>query len=583
MLLSLHIRDFAIIDDLEVELRPGMTALTGETGAGKSILLDALGLLLGDRADAASVRHGAERAEISASFDTSGITAASDWLAEQAMTLDGECQLRRVIAGEGRSRAYINGSAVPVQSLRELGEYLVDIHGQHEHQSLMKRDLQRQLLDNHGGHQPLLAQLAGLHSDWKQTRQAIEAIIGSDQDKTSRLEFLRFQLQELDALAPLAGEVEQLHEEHARLSNAGELLSTCGTHLERLYDDDRSAQALLSQALADLEPLTAIDASLKEAGELINSALIQLEEGVDQLRSYQDRLELDPQRLQWVEERLDALHQVARKHRIEAETLHTFQTGLIDELEQLEQADQQLQKLEQQLQELENGYAKVVRKLHTRRVKTAAQLSQRVTEAMQTLGMQGGQFEVGVRDNPSAALSAQGQDTIEFLVSANPGQPLRPLAKVASGGELSRISLAIQVIAAADTRIPTLIFDEVDSGVGGAVAETVGRQLQALGAHHQVLCVTHLPQVASHAHQHLQVAKVTDGQSTRTQIRALTDADRTQEIARMLGGRKITDSTLQHAQEMLTTAARPQDERPAASRGKTARSSNQGQKTRVTS
>ncbi len=551
MLLSLHIRDFAIIDELEIELQPGMTVLTGETGAGKSILLDALGLLLGDRADSGAVRHGAERADISASFDVSTLDATRAWLAEQQLDLGEECQLRRVIASEGRSRAYINGSPVPLQSLREFGERLVDIHGQHEHQSLMKRDLQRQLLDRHGGHQPLLAELATLRRDWKQAAQQIETIVGTGQDRDSRLEFLKFQLQELDELAPEPGEVERLHEEHARLANAGQLLETCARHLERLYDDDHSAQSLISHALADLEPLTAIDGSLKEASELINTALIQLEEGVAQLRSYQERLELDPQRLYWLEQRLDALHRVARKHRIEAETLDQFRQRLGEELRQLEQADQHLEALEAQRRALAGEYARVAGVLHCRRVKTAAALSAQVSDRMQSLGMQGGQFRIDVITTDNDSLSAHGADSVEFLVSANPGQPLKALARVASGGELSRISLAVQVVAASDTEIPTLIFDEVDSGVGGGVAEAVGQQLRALGHHHQVLCVTHLPQVACQAHQHLQVSKLTGDQTTRTRIRCLQGDERIEEIARMLGGRTITDSTLRHAGEML--------------------------------
>jgi len=551
MLLSLHIRDFAIIDELEIELNPGTTALTGETGAGKSILLDALGLLLGDRADAESVRHGAERADISASFDISAIESARNWLSEQSLDLDDECQLRRVVMSEGRSRGYINGSPVPAQSLREFGERLVDIHGQHEHQSLIKRDLQRQLLDNHGGHDKLLAGLANIHRDWKQIAANIEAIVGTGQNRDSRLEFLRFQLQELDTLAPQAGEVEQLHDEHKRLSNAGQLLETCDRHIKRLYDDEHSVQSDISHALVDLEQLARIDPSLKEAGELISTALIQLEEGVNQLRAYQDRLELDPQRLQWVEQRLDALHTVAGKHHIEAETLCEFQTRLGEELAALEQADERLQALEQKREQLREAYGKSAKQLSRKRVKTAAQLSSQVTEGMQALGMSGGRFTVEVTDAESNLMSPHGRDHIDFLVSANPGQPPRPLAKVASGGELSRISLAIQVVAARDTHIPTLIFDEVDTGVGGAVAETVGKQLQALGKHHQVLCVTHLPQVAAQAHQHLRVSKLTGDKTTRTQIQSLGEDERMEEIARMLGGKKITASTREHAREML--------------------------------
>ena len=563
MLLSLHIRDFAIIDELEVELRPGMTALTGETGAGKSILLDALGLLLGDRADAGAVRYGAGRADISASFDVSAIETARSWLAEQELELDGECQLRRVVLSEGRSRGYINGSAVPIQSLREFGERLVDIHGQHQHQSLMKRELQRQLLDSHGGHDKLLAELAGIHDDWKRTQSRIETIIGTGQDRDSRLEFLKFQLQELDELAPEAGEVERLHEELSRLANAGQLLETCGSHVARLYDDEHSAQSAISHALSDLEPLTQIDTTLEEARELINNALIQLEEGVDQLRSYQEGLELDPQRLQWVEQRLDALHKIAGKHRIEAETLTDFQSRLGQELDTLEQADQQLQTLEQRRQQLLAQFDKCAKQLHRKRVKTAAQLSAQVSDVMQTLGMHGGRFKIAVSDSATDTMSAHGRDQIEFLVSANPGHPPQPLTRVASGGELSRISLAIQVVAATDTHIPTLIFDEVDSGVGGAVAETVGKQMELLGKHHQVMCVTHLPQVAAQAHHHLQVSKLTGDKTTRTRIRPLADDERVEEIARMLGGQKITGSTRQHAREMLQLGGMRADKKTA--------------------
>lgn len=551
MLNSLHIRNFTIIDELEVELGYGMTALTGETGAGKSILLDALGLLLGDRADAGTVRHGTERADLSANFDISKLNAARDWLEEQSLNLDSECQLRRVIAREGRSKAYINGTSVPLQLLRDLGERLVDIHGQHEHQSLMKRDLQRQLLDRHGKHGDTLNKLAALHKDWKQVQEDIDSIVGTGNDRDSRLEFLRFQLQELDELAPQAGEAKVLHEELARLSHAEQLLETCASHTEALYDADRSAHGLLGQAVSDLAPLTGIDPSLKEASELFNNALIQLEEGVKLLRDYRDRVALDPQRQQEVEQRIDALHKIAGKHRIEPETLSDFHQRLAGELEQLEQADQRLDALEIRRQTLESDYKKAAGKLHRQRSKTAKQLSKQVGEAMQALGMQGGRLEIEVTENPSASLSPSGADHIEFKVSANPGQPPAPLAKVASGGELSRISLAIQVIASEASDIPTLIFDEVDSGVGGAVADTVGQQLRALGNHRQILCVTHLPQVASQAHQHLQVTKLTGEESTRTHIRSLNEEERIEEIARMLGGQKITQATLDHASEML--------------------------------
>lgn len=560
MLLSLHIRDFAIIEELEVDFSPGMNALTGETGAGKSILLGALGLLLGDRADAASVRHGSERAEISAAFDLSACPAARDWLQAHDMDSGDDCQLRRVIGREGRSRAYINGSSVPVTLLRELGEHLVDIHGQHEHQSLLRRDLQRQLLDNHGGHQPLLDQLKALHQDWNDTRNTIRVLVGSDQDRDTRLDFLRFQVQELDTLAPLAGETEQLHTELARLSNAGQLIETCRSHLQWLYEDEASAHDRLGKAVEDLAGLATLDPAFKEAGELFNNALIHLQEGVEQLRDCEERLELDPARLQWVEQRLDALHSAARKHRIEAEQLAEFHQRLLADIETLEQADQQLAKLEQQRTEIEQAWRDTAGQLHKQRSKTAARIAREVTAAMQALGLQGGRFDIQVGAAGKDSLSDHGADSIEFLVSANPGQPLQALGKVASGGELSRISLAIQVVAARDTDIPTLIFDEVDTGVGGAVAETVGRQLQALGMHHQILCVTHLAQVAAQAHHHLQVQKTRSKSRTQTRVERLDTQQRIDEIARMLGGQKITASTRQHAQEMLMMAPLPAGE-----------------------
>jgi DNA repair protein RecN (Recombination protein N) len=563
MLQSLHIRDFAIIEQLEIDFSPGMSVLTGETGAGKSILLDALGLLLGDRADAGSVRHGSERADISAGFDLSACPAARNWLVAQELDSNDDCQLRRVISREGRSRAYINASPVPVASLRELGEHLVDIHGQHEHQSLLRRDLQRQLLDNHGGHHRLLDSLKELHREWRQTRTAIQDLVGDDRDRDTRLEFLRFQLQELETLAPQPQEAEQLHQELSRLSNAGRLIDTCRLHLQRLYENDASAHGLLGKAVDDLSAFADLDPAFGEAGELFNNALIQLQEGIDQLRDCEAQLELDPERLQWVEQRLDALHSAARKHRVEVEQLPVLVQRLQDDIARLEQADQNLDALIQRQSELEQAYAKSARQLHIKRCNTARRIAAQVSDAMQSLGMQGGRFDIEISASDKQGLSDHGNDRIEFLVSANPGQPLKPLNKVASGGELSRISLAIQVVAAQDTEIPTLIFDEVDSGVGGAVAETVGRQLQSLGIHRQVLCVTHLPQVAAQAHNHLQVRKHRADAGTHTRVERLSAQQRIDEIARMLGGQTITDSTLQHAEEMLLMAPSTPAEKPA--------------------
>ncbi len=558
MLTSLHIRDFAIIDALDVELAAGMTTLTGETGAGKSILLDALGLLLGDRADADAIRHGAERAEIGATFDVRELAAVRDWLHAQSLDRDDECQLRRVLAAGGRSRAFVNGSPVPLQSLRELGGLLVDIHGQHEHQSLMHRAAQRELLDRHGGYAEQIAGVAGVHRQWQETLARIEALLGKEQNRESKLEFLRFQAAELDELDVREGEVEALHDELKRLSNAGQLIDTSQRCLDALYDaEEFTAQQRISRARQDIEALARLDGSLAPVGEALDNALIQIEDAVERLRDYHARLEQDPERLNQVELRLDRLHGVARKHRVETETLPALAERLHRELEELEQADTLLAGLEAERDRLLNTYRVQAGQLGKARTTTAAQLSGAVTEAMQTLGMTGGRLSIEVQHQPDAPPAPNGADQIEFLVSANPGQPLKPLTKVASGGELSRISLAIQVIAARAVSIPTLIFDEVDSGVGGAVAETVGVQLHQLGRERQVLCVTHLPQVAAQADHHLQVTKLTGAESTRTRVRELGEQERVEEVARMLGGRTITESTRAHAREMLGLDDRP--------------------------
>lgn len=559
MLTQIHLQDFAIVDSLELELFPGMTALTGETGAGKSILVDALGLVLGDRAESTWVRQGADRAEISASFDVSDLPAARAWLAEQDLDLqDGECQLRRVIHREGRSRAYINGSAVPLQSLRALGDQLVDIHGQHEHQSLTRRDVQRQLLDDYGDYPERLEEVTRSFRTWQRLDRELNGLRSAEQDRDSRLEFLRFQVQELEALEPQPEEVEALEEEHRRLANTDRLLESCQRGLQQLYEaDEASAHGLIHRSLAELQELTRLDPGLEAVAALLTEAEIQVQEAADQLRRYGDHLEQDPGRLQQVEDRLGALHQLARKHRVAPEALRPLLERLRAERDTLEHADQRLAELERNLSAAAQAYRKAATVLYQARQTAARRLARQVSEAMQELGMAGGRLEVRIQRHEPERFSPHGGDHIEYQVSANPGQPLLPLGKVASGGELSRISLAIQVIAAEKARIPTLIFDEVDTGVGGAVAETVGRQLRGLGQHHQVLCVTHLPQVGAQAHHHLQVAKLSGADATRTRIRALGEPERIEEIARMLGGIEITDSTRRHAEEMLDRALGP--------------------------
>ncbi|MCC5859262.1 MAG: DNA repair protein RecN [Ectothiorhodospiraceae bacterium] len=554
MLIDLHIRDFTIVDRLDLEFGPGMTALTGETGAGKSILLDALGLALGDRATADTVRQGAEKAEISVSFDLSDAAEVRRWLTAQDLDADDECLIRRVIQANGRSRGYINGSPVPLTLLRELGEQLVDIHGQHEHQSLMRRDIQRSVLDSFAGNGALLQQLGERCARARELEDARRALTGDDDDQEARKDLLRYQLQELEPLQLSPDAIAELDAEHRRLANAGSLTQTSQQLVSMLYEDDGSAQSQLGQAQRMLEEALALDPSLAEAHELITNALVQLEEGVDALRRHGEAVELDPARLEELERQIGTLSDLARKHRVRPEALHTVRDSLEEELDRLENAEERLQALDAELRTLRQEYDDLCRKLHERRQEAAGQLGRQVTDSLKHLGMAGASFRIAVTPQESTAFSPHGSDLISFEVRTNAGQAYGPLNRIASGGELSRISLAIQVGATDSTRIPTLVFDEADVGIGGGVAEVVGMQLRKLGASHQVLCVTHLPQVASQAHAHLQVSKTSKASSTATSVVELDREARVQEIARMLGGMKITQATLTHAEEMVTQA-----------------------------
>ena len=552
MLTHIHVRNLAIVDEIEVELTTGMTTLTGETGAGKSILVDALGLVLGDRADTAVIRQDCERAEISAGFDIQELPAASDWLAEQELDRDGECQLRRIINREGRTRGYINGQAVPMQSLRELGEQLVDIHGQHEHQSLLHSHAQRQLLDSFGGHQSLLEKLTACYSEWKTVRGELHGVFENNTDRDARLDLLRYQRQELESLGLSAEDVRNIDAEHARQANAGRLLESSQQGLDRLdADEGQSASSLINQTLDELSELAGLDSGLEETTQLLSEAAVLIKESAESLRHYTERLDLDPERLQWLEQRIGILHDLARKHRCSPEDLPSIKTRICKELDSIEHADEHRKALQARLAALEQDYLDTARQLTAKRTRAAKTFSKQITAAMQTLGMAGGIFTIHIKPRTGKAFSSQGVDDIDFMVSANPGQPVQPLIKVASGGELSRISLSIQVISASSETIPTLIFDEVDSGIGGGVAEIVGQKLRALGTDRQVLCVTHLPQVAALAHQQMQVTKLSSKDTTRTRIRPLSKEERIDELARMLGGVKITHQTRAHAREML--------------------------------
>lgn len=555
MLTHILIRDFAIIDRLELDLEPGMTALTGETGAGKSILIDAIGLVLGDRADSSVVRTGSERAEISVSLDLSAVPDAQTWLAERDLDTGDECVVRRVIGQDGRSRAYLNGSPATLQMLRELGEQLVNIHGQHAHQALGHRDHQRDILDLQAGHGGALQTLGGQFRAWQQLRERLDALSLADDQRQERLDFLGFQVDELQAAAPVVGEFAELSEQHERLAHAGQLLENVQQTHALLFDGEPDAHSLLTQALAALEEAARHDAALDTSVELLRNAGIEIDEAAAELRHYLDGLQLDPERLDAVESRIAQLQSLARKHRCEPEELADRLDELGAELDGLAHADARRAELAAELSASEAAWRVQAEAISTARRKSAAMLEATVTEAMQTLGMEGGRFAVEITSAPDGQPTAHGCDRIEFKVSANPGQALQSLAKVASGGELSRISLALQLAATQDRRIPTLIFDEVDSGIGGGVAEVVGRMLRALGNRHQVLCVTHLPQVAAQAHHHLAVNKVKGRESTQTQILSLAEpTTRVEELARMLGGVRMTEQTRAHAEEMLRIA-----------------------------
>ena len=551
MLKQLHIRDFAIIDELELELGEGMTALTGETGAGKSILLDALGLVLGDRADTATVRDGARRAEVTADFDLDDQGTVAAWLAERELDDGDACQLRRVIGADGRSRGFVNARPVPLTTLRELGEQLVDIHGQHAHQSLRHPAAQRRLLDALGDLDAERAHVRECHQAWRARRERLQRLGESASERSERLDLLRYQVGELEALELGEEELESLEAEQRRLANAGRLLEACQRGLALLYDAEGSAQAQVAQVVNELGEVADLDRDLDAAAEMAENARIQIEEGAGALRAAAERVELDPERQQWVEHRLSAIHEIARKHRRAPEELGRVQAELRAELDELEQAHDDAGELERAVDEAAAQWRQAAEQLSRSRHTAAARFSEAVTAEMQHLGMAGGSFVIEVDSDAAASPSAEGLDRVEFRVSANPGQALAPLHKFASGGELSRISLAIQLVGSAVAGIPTQIFDEVDAGVGGSTAAKVGAKLRALGDQRQVLCVTHLPQVAACAHHHLLVTKHTRDEGVETSLEALSDDMRVEEIARMLGGQRITDRSRQHAREMI--------------------------------
>ena len=550
MLLHLAIRDFAIVDRLELEFHPGFTALTGETGAGKSILVDALSLALGERAGGEQVRPGAERADVTAEFGIDALPGAGDWLREQALEGDGgRLLLRRVVDGNGRSRAFINGRAATVNQLREAGDQLIDIHGQNAHQSLLRPEAQRRVLDAYAGLSPLVSEVGSAYREWQRLCRARLDHERSATAISAEREQLAWQVQELERLAPAPGEWEGIQSEHGRLAHAASLIEGGRSALDALSESESAALAVVSGVLSRLRPLLEHDVSLRETITLLESGEAQMREAVYSLRHYVDRVELDPGRLREVEQRLESLHDAARKFRVRPEDLPERLVEVQKRLKELETTSN-LEALVQEEKAACSRYDRIAIQLSAERQKAAARLAREVNAGMKELAMAGGRFEVEFRSILPEG-SASGNEQVEFLVTTNPGIEPRSLAKVASGGELSRISLAIQVVTSKAAAVPTLIFDEVDAGIGGAVAEVVGKKLRSLGEDRQVLCVTHLPQVAAQAREQWSVTKVTEKGSARSRVSVLDQRSRIEEIARMLGGVAITATTRRHAAEML--------------------------------
>lgn len=550
MLTSLTIKNFTLVEHLDMEFSPGMTTITGETGAGKSLVLDALGMALGDRGDTDRIRAGADRAEVSAVFAIDSNPLATGWLADNDLGEGNECLIRRILTSEGRSRGFINGQPATMQQLQQLGELMIDIHSQHEHQSLLKRETHRRLLDVFADADTLATDVTRLYRDWYSVRQRLEELENHADEIEARRVLLQFQAEELDALALGENELEELEKEQHLLANAEHILRDSHAALTLCRDGEQGdARTLLGQALHLLQVLPEKTSYLVEAENLLDSALIQLDEAAREIQHHIDSFDLNPERLLEVEERLSLVYQLARKHRVKPDALAELHRQLRDELDSLSGGQGGIEGLRQQEASLEKALCGAEEKLSAARRKGAKRFADAVNQQLASLAMANATLIVDLSATDSH--SAQGREAVEFKLSTNPGQPHRSLIRIASGGELSRISLAIQVVAAGHTDIPTLVFDEVDVGIGGAVAEVVGRLLRQLGEKGQVICVTHLPQVASCAHQHMLASKHSNGKVAQSQLVTLTPEQRVDEIARMLGGATITANTRAHAGEML--------------------------------
>ncbi|WP_114767449.1 DNA repair protein RecN [Vibrio rhodolitus] len=554
MLAHLSVNNFAIVKSLQLELSKGMTTITGETGAGKSIAIDALGLCLGGRAEASMVRQGEEKTEVSAAFSLENNLHATRWLEDNELLDGNDCILRRTITKDGRSRAFINGSPVPLSQLKSLGQLLINIHGQHAHHQLMKSEYQLAMLDQYAGHLNLLKSTRNAYQTWRQADNNLKQLRENSAQNQAQKQLLEYQIKELNELSLGEEEYEELEQEHKRLSNSGELASTCQQAIELIYEGEEvNALGILQSASHSLIQLAELDEKLAELPNMLAEAIIQVEEANSELRNYLDNIDVDPARMAFVEERFSKVMSMSRKHHVLPEELYQHHQDLLAQIEQLDCSDEKLEELAQDVETKYQAFLASAEKLHKSRCRYAKELNKLITESMHELSMEKAQFSIEVT-NQGAHPSPLGLDSVCFVVSTNPGQPMQPIAKVASGGELSRISLAIQVITAQKVDTPSLIFDEVDVGISGPTAAVVGKMLRKLGESTQVLCVTHLPQVAGCGHQQLFVAKQTKGGKTETQMNQLAVDQRVAELARLLGGSQITESTLANARELLIAA-----------------------------
>jgi len=552
----INISNYTLVESLEIEFAQGTTAITGETGAGKSLVLDALGMALGDRADTDTIRHGKERAEITATFDINTIEAAKAWLDANDFNSDENCILRRIYTREGRSRGYINGQPSTMSQLQELGDMLTDIHSQHEHQSLLRKETHCRLLDEYAKAEDLATKVASEYSAWHKLHLDLTNLLQRSDELDDRKDLLSFQVNELQQFDLTAKHLEQLELEQKTLANAEQIVQDSHNLLAICEQAEGfNLRDSLNKALSILANIEYKPDALKITEELLQGGLIQIEEAINEISHHIDRFEADPQRLQTVEEQLSAVFQLSRKHRVNPDQLEITLQTLEAELKNLIGGSENINALEEKLADLAKSYEKSAKQLSSKRKRASETMAKEINRQLQKLSMEGAELLVQVSPISHGEYRSSGLEEIEFLLATNPGQPHKMLAKIASGGELSRVSLAIQVVAASHSKIPTLVFDEVDVGIGGSTADIVGQLIKQLGERGQVISVTHHPQVAAHAHHHYRASKVIEDNSAESLMAPLNQQQRVEELARMLGGARVTKQTLSHASELLSLAS----------------------------